>query len=224
MKNVIEIALKKLLGKGRAFRTPTGFMSDFLDVVASPFSEIKKRLIDLKFTHFPTVNLYENDIINGEELFNIKEIEGKTLEERAANVESQWSSFAGCQTFKQIENILQKKGFPVHIIENIPKEYNTYGKRLIGNGFILTPDGKKIDPIQIKNEKHTFIIQSDSFYNESDFLNLTEAIVKNKPSHNTAYYIPRYLRKKEIHQVMTKSEMQALMKKCYCDVRTEGEH
>lgn len=223
MKNIIEIAFKKLLGKGRAFRTPTGFMSDFLDLIVSPFSELKKRFTGLKFTHFPTVNVDENDIINGEELFEIKEIEGKTLEERAANVESQWSSFAGCQTFKQIENILQKKGFPVKIIENIPKGHNLYGARIIGNGFIITQNGKA-DPIKISNGKHTFIIQSDSFYSESDFLKIVEAVVKNKPGHNSAYYIPRYLRKKEIHQVMTKDKVQALMKKCYCDCRVEGEH
>lgn len=223
MRNVIEIAFKKLLGKGRAFKTPVGFMSDFLDFIVSPFSEIKKRIIDLKFTHFPTVNIYENDIINGEELFNIKETEGRTLEERAANVESQWSSFAGCQTFKQIENILRKKGFSISIIENIPQNYNTYGARIIGNGFILTNKGKN-DPVIITNGKHTFIIQSDSFYNESEFLNIVEAVVKNKPGHNLGFFIPRYLRKKEIHQKMTKREMQALMKKCYCDCRVEGEH
>ena len=223
MKNTIEIAFKKLLGKGRAFRTPAGFMSDFLDLLVSPFSDLKTRFLNLKFTHFPTVNVDENDIINGEELFNVKEIEGKNLEERAANVESQWSSFAGCQTFKQIETILRKKGYPIKVIENIPQNYDLYGARTIGNGFIISQDGKD-DPIKISNGKHTFVIQSDSFYDESDFLKLVEAVAKNKPAHNSAYFIPRYLRKKEIHGVMTKREMQALKKKCYCDCRVQGEH
>ena len=223
MNNYIEIAFKKLLGKGRAFRTPSGFMSEFLNLLVSPFSDLKTRFINLKFTHFPTVNVDKNDILNGEELFDLKEIEGKTLEERAASVESQWSSFGGCQTFKQIETILQKKGYPIKIIENIPQNYNIYGARIIGNGFIITQEGKN-DPIKISNGKHTFIIQSENFFNESDFLKIVEAVAKNKPAHNPAYYIPRYLRKKEIHGVMTKKEMQALMKKCYCDCRVQGEH
>mgnify|MGYP004465730081 FL=1 len=219
----VEIAFKKLLGKGRAFKAPLGFMSEFLDLLASPFAELKDYFLKLKYTHFPTINVDKNDIVNGEELFGIKEIEGMTLEERAANVESQWSSFAGCQTFKQIETILRKKGYPVKIIENIPQNYNTYGARLIGNGFIITQEGKD-DPIKISNGKHTFIVQSESFYNEADFLKIVEAVAKNKPGHNSAYFIPRYLRKKEIHGKMTKNEMQALMKKCYCDCRTVNEH
>ena len=219
----VEIAFKKLLGKGRAFKTPLGFMSEFLDLLASPFAELKDYFLKLKYTHFPTINVDKNDIVNGEELFGIKEIEGMTLEERAANVESQWSSFAGCQTFKQIETILRKKGYPIKIIENIPQNYNTYGARLIGNGFIITQEGKD-DPIKISNGKHTFIVQSESFYNEADFLKIVEAVAKNKPGHNSAYFIPRYLRKKEIHGKMTKNEMQALMKKCYCDCRTVNEH
>ena len=219
MKKNIEIAFKKLLGDGRAFRTPKGFMSEFLDLLVSPFSELKTKFINLKMTHFPTVNVEENDIINGEELFGLKETESLTLEERAANVESQWSSFAGCQTFKQIETILQKKGFPIKVIENIPQTYNLHGARIIGNGFIITQNGKS-DPIQISNGKHTFIIQSNSFFDESEFLKIVEAVAKNKPAHNSAYYIPRYLRKKEIHHILTKNEMQAYKKKCYCDCRT----
>lgn len=221
MKNIIEIALKKLLGKGRAFRTPKGLMSDFLDLIVSPFSELKTRFIGLKFTHFPTVEVDENDIINGEELFNIQDIQGKTLEERAANVESQWSIFAGSQTFKQIENILRKKGYDVRVIENIPPNYNLYGARTVGNGFIQTESGKK-DPIVITNKKHTFIVQSNEFYEENDFLSLIETLVKNKPGHNGSYIIPRFLRKKEIHNKLTKSQMQTYKKKQYCDCRVVG--
>jgi len=223
MKKNIEIAFKKLLGDGRAFRTPKGFMSEFLDLLVSPFSELKTRFINLKFTHFPTVNVEENDVINGEELFGLKETESLTLEERAANVESQWSSFGGCQTFKQIETILRKRGFPIRVIENIPQTYNLYGARIIGNGFIITQEGKN-DPVEITNGKHTFIIQSEAFWDESDFIKMVEAVAKNKPAHNVAYFIPRYLRKKEIHHILTKSEMQALKKKCYCDCRVQGEH
>lgn len=178
MNKTLETAFKKLLGKGRAFRTPVGFMSDFLDLLVSPLVDVKERLLNIKFTHFPTVNVDENDIVNGEELFGIKDTTGKSLEERAANVESQWSSFAGCQTFKQIENILQKKGYNVRVIENIPPGYNTYGGRLIGNGFIQTNNGKS-DPITIKNGKYSFIVQSDNYFDENEFQKIVKDIAKN---------------------------------------------
>lgn len=216
MNKTLETAFKKLLGKGRAFRTPVGFMSDFLDLLVSPLVDVKERLLNIKFTHFPTVNVDENDIVNGEELFGIKDTAGKTLDERAANVESQWSSFAGCQTFKQIENILQKKGYNVRVIENIPPGYNTYGGRLIGNGFIQTNSGKS-DPITIKNGKYSFIVQSDNYFDENEFQKIVEDIAKNKPAHNGAYFIPKYLRKKEIHHVLTKSQMQQIQKYKYCN-------
>ncbi len=216
MNKTLETAFKKLLGKGRAFRTPVGFMSDFLDLLVSPLVDVKERLLNIKFTHFPTVNVDENDIVNGEELFGIKDTTGKSLEERAANVESQWSSFAGCQTFKQIENILQKKGYNVRVIENIPPGYNTYGGRLIGNGFIQTNNGKS-DPITIKNGKYSFIVQSDNYFDENEFQKIVEDIAKNKPAHNGAYFIPKYLRKKEIHHVLTKSQMQQIQKYKYCN-------
>ena len=216
MNKTLETAFKKLLGKGRAFRNPVGFMSDFLDLLVSPLVDVKERLLNIKFTHFPTVNVDENDIVNGEELFGIKDTAGKTLDERAANVESQWSSFAGCQTFKQIENILQKKGYNVRVIENIPPGYNTYGGRLIGNGFIQTNNGKS-DPITIKNGKYSFIVQSDNYFDENEFQKIVEDIAKNKPAHNGAYFIPKYLRKKEIHHVLTKSQMQQIQKYKYCN-------
>ena len=216
MNKTLETAFKKLLGKGRAFRTPVGFMSDFLDLLVSPLVDVKERLLNIKFTHFPTVNVDENDIVNGEELFGIKDTAGKTLDERAANVESQWSSFAGCQTFKQIENILQKKGYNVRVIENIPPGYNTYGGRLIGNGFIQTNNGKS-DPITIKNGKYSFIVQSDNYFDENEFQKIVKDIAKNKPAHNGAYFIPKYLRKKEIHHVLTKSQMQQIQKYKYCN-------
>ena len=221
MNKTLETAFKKLLGKGRAFRTPVGFMSDFLDLLVSPLVDVKERLLNIKFTHFPTVNVDENDIVNGEELFGIKDTTGKSLEERAANVESQWSSFAGCQTFKQIENILQKKGYNVRVIENIPPGYNTYGGRLIGNGFIQTNSGKS-DPITIKNGKYSFIVQSDNYFDENEFQKIVEDIAKNKPAHNGAYFIPKYLRKKEIHHVLTKSQMQQIQKFKYCDCRRKN--
>jgi hypothetical protein len=214
---------KKLLGKGRAWLTPKGFTEDVLNLFAYPFEVVKDVLIKLKLTHFPVTYTNENNILNGEELFKITDIEGKTLTERAATVEAQWSIFGGCQNYKQIELILQRKGLPVRVIENIPQGYNLYGGRLIGNGFIQTPDGE-IDPINAGNLKHCFIIQSSDFWDENIFLTTVKTVAPIKPAQNGAYFIPRYLRKKEIHHVLTKSQMQGYRKKQYCDCRTQGGH
>ena len=143
------------------------------------------------------------------------------IEERAANVEGQWSIFAGGQNYKQIELILQKKGLPIRVIENIPQYYSLYGSRTIGNGFIQTKEGK-IDPIVITNKKHTFVVQADDFLTDSQIETLIDTVVKNKPAQNGVFYIPRFLRKKEIHHKMTKSQMQQFKKSQYCDVRTPG--
>lgn len=221
MSKTIETTLKKLLGKGRAWRTPKGFMSDFLDLVASPFAEIKNRIINFKFTHFPTVVVDVINIENGEELFGLDVDPEMDIEERAANVEGQWSIFAGGQNYKQIELILQKKGLPVRVIENIPEHYSLYGSRTIGNGFIQTKEGK-IDPIVITSKKHTFVVQADDFLTDSQIETLIDTVVKNKPAQNGVFYIPRFLRKKEIHQKMTKSQMQQFEKSQYCDVRAPG--
>lgn len=217
-KNTLEIAFKKLLGKGRAFTTPKGFMSDFLDLIVSPFSELKTRFINLKYTHFPTKNLNKDDIINGEELFAIQDIAGKTLEERAADVENQWSGFIGCHTYQQIEILLRNKGFPIRIIENIPEEYNRYGARLIGNGFLVCGNSKN-DPIIYRNGKHSFIIQVEEFMTKERFEALVETLVKSKPAQNVAFVVSRFLRKKEIHKVLTKQQMQKYKKNQYCDCR-----
>lgn len=219
----IELAFKKLLGKGRAWRTPTTKTSDFLSVLVSPLSDVFKYFKNLKLTHFPTTYLNESNIENGEELFGISEIEDKTLEERAANVEGQWTALAGSQTFKQLENILKKKGINIKVIENIPQTYNLYGARYIGNGFLQIKT-EKTDPVAITNYKHTFIIQAVDFLSEEAIQTLINTIVKAKPLHNIAAYIPRFLRKKEIHGVMTKSQMQQYQKRQYCDCITPGRY
>lgn len=214
---------KKLLGKGRAWLTPKGFTEDVYNLFAYPLEVIKDVLIKLKLTHFPVTYTNENNILNGEELFKITDIEGKTLTERAATVEAQWSIFGGCQNYKQLELILQRKGLPVNVIENIPQGYNLYGGRLIGNGFITTPDGET-DPITDTNHKHCFIIQSNDFWDENIFLTTVKTVAPIKPAQNGAFFIPRYLRKKEIHHVLTKSQMQGYKKSQYCDCRTQGGH
>lgn len=212
---------KKLLGKGRAWLTPKGFTEEILNLFAYPLEVVKDKLIKLTLTHFPVTYTDENNIKNGEELFKISDIAGKTLIERATTVEAQWSIFGGSQNYKQIELILQKKGLPVKVIENIPQNYNLYGGRLIGNGFVQTPDGET-DPITETNHKHCFIIQSNDFWDDNIFLTTIKTLVPIKPAQNGAFFIPRYLRKKEIHHVLTKTQMQGYKKSQYCDCRTQG--
>ena len=78
-KKKVEISFKKLLGNGRAWRTPVGFTSELLDVFISPLSELKDRFINLKYTHFPTFFQDKNNIVNDEELFGIKDNQNKSL-------------------------------------------------------------------------------------------------------------------------------------------------
>lgn len=221
MKLDIELAFKKLLGKGHAWRAIAAVTSELLDVFVSPLSDVFKYFKNLKFVHFPVTYVNKSNIINGEELFGITDIENKTLKERASNVEGQWTALAGSQTWQQLENILRKKGIDIRVIENIPDTYNKYGARYIGNGFLRLNTGKK-DPVTITNYKHTIIIQAMDFLTEESIQTLINTIVKVKPLHNAACYIPRFLRKKEIHGVMTKTQMQQYQKRQYCDCKTPG--
>lgn len=220
--NKIQKSFKKLLGTGRAWRTLKGLTSEILDVFISPASDLQEYLSNLKYVHFPSKYLNENNIKNSEEFWGFKNTENKTLEERANNVQGQWSVFTGSQHFKSLEQILQKKGYPVHIIENIPtNNYSIYGSRIIANGYLLI-DNERKDPIKTTTGKHSFIIQADDFLSEEQIKSLLETVVKIKPAHNACFIIPRFLRKKEIHNKLTRNQMQQYKKSQYCDVRSNG--
>ena len=210
MNKKVKTAFKKLLGSGRAWLTPTGFTDGLYDIFVEPLEELRETIKNIKLTHFPVTYTNENNIVNSEEMFDITDIDGKTLTERAQEVEKQWLTFSGTQTYKQLENILQKKGLPVYVIENIPQNYDTLGGMLIGNGFIATAQGKN-DPINYVNGKHTFIIQSTNFYDETEYLNVVNLVVKIKAAHTACYFMPRYLLIEDIHEVMTVDDFQNLI-------------
>lgn len=219
MKNKsVEISFKKLLGNGRAWSCPVGFTAELLEVLVSPLSELKERFVNLKYSHFPSFYQDINNIVNDEELFKLKDIEGKTLEERAGDVEAQWTIFSGYQNYKQIESILQRKGLPVRVLETVP-ENERYGKRKIGNGNINVK-GVVYEPVIITDDKHVFFVEAIDFLNTSQVESLIETVVKYRQAHLAVYYLPRFLRKKEIHNVLTKSQMQNFRKNQYCDVKT----
>ena len=44
-KKNVEISFKKLLGNGRAWKTPVGFTAELLEVLVSPLSELKERFV-----------------------------------------------------------------------------------------------------------------------------------------------------------------------------------
>jgi len=174
----VEITFKKLLGNGRAFRTPKGFTDEFYDLFISPFVELKNKVLFLKYTHFPTKNILLDDIKNGEELFGLTDLENETLEQRAANVETQWGILNGSLNWKPLQDALNRLAINVKVVENVPPkavnigslslygnyQYNEtleetndtvrYGEnasRIIGNG-ILELDGTKIDPCNVQNK------------------------------------------------------------------------
>ena len=213
----ISLTFKKLLGKGRAWLHPSGFTSELLDVFASPLVELKDRFINLKYIHFPTFLTDENNIANDEELFGIKDIANKTLSERAANIESQWTALSGVQNYKQIEQILQKKNLPVVVIENVPQATDILYPQAIGNGF-LNIGGLIQDPVVIVDERGVFFVKAEEFLTDEQLKTIIDTVVKYKQGHFAVYYLPRFLRKKEIHGVMTKNQMQTYKKKQYCKV------
>ncbi len=218
----VATAFKKLLGNGLAWLDIKEFTVEFLDIIISPLIEIKEYFKSLKYVHFPTEHIDENNIKNGEEFFNITEIQNKTLKERAAEIEGRWCALSGTQTFKQIENVLKRKGFQVRVIEDIPAgSYNKYGARNAGNGFIETTKGL-IDPIKIKDGKHSFIIQAEDFLSREQIKSIIGTVAIMRPGHNGFYFIPRFFRKKEIHKKMTKRQMQTIKKYQYCDCRVPG--
>lgn len=213
----ISIAFKKLLGKGRAWLCHSEFTSELLDIFISPLVDIKNRLINLKYVHFPSTYTDENNVANGEELFAIKNYSDKTLEERAANVEANWRKISGYTTFQQIEGILHKKGLPVKVVENIPLNADYFRPQIIANGF-LNIAGDVSDPIEITDDKNVFFIIAGDFLTEEQENTLIESVVKVKQAHLVIYFMKMFLRKKEIHHVLTKNQMQAIKKKRYCNV------
>ena len=174
----ITVAFKKLLGNGRAWRTPSGFTSEFLEILASPIEDIKNRLSSLKYVHFPTFLIDKNNIENGEELFKIQSTKKQTLEERAANIEAQWSLLSGSLNWKPLQDALKKASLNVSISENLPvkpvyadsialyggyqynekikktDDYIRYGEnsnRKIGNGNLYI-EGQKYDPCALNSK------------------------------------------------------------------------
>lgn len=219
MKNKnVEVSFKKLLGNGRAWKTPLGFTSELLEVLVSPLSELKERFINLKYTHFPTFFQDINNIVNDEELFGLKGVENKTLEERAGDVEAQWNIFSGYQNYSQIERILQQKGLPVNVIEDVPAS-ERYGKKAIGNGNINIK-GVVYDPVVITDDENVFFVKASDFLTAAQVESLIETVVKYRQGHLAVYYLPRFLLKREIHHVLTKKQMQQYRKNQYCDVGT----
>ena len=178
--NKITNSFKKLLGNGRAWLLIDDFTSEFMEVLISPLKEVSDKISKLKYVHFPTLNLDENNIKNSEELFNIDgaDIQNKTLDKRAEIVESQWRLFSGSHTFEQLENMLKSKGFNVKIIENIPNILDAECS-VFGNSLLHIENGN-YDPAKYRNGKHTFFVEIKDFNNIEILL---DNIVKIKSAH-----------------------------------------
>lgn len=204
----ITISFKKLLGKGRAWITPKGFTSEFYNLLVSPLAEVFKYLQNLRFTHFATMILNENNISNSEELFDIKPRE--TLQERAEDIELAWRMLSGNSSYKTLEKYLQKAGFEVYISENTSETAPNLGKgfnygniqysgenegktaqygghlgRVIGNGF-LNIAGSVKDPAQFVNGKSAFYIKGYFDPTDKDWERIVEIVLRFKQAHIVA--------------------------------------
>ena len=209
MNNKIAITFNKLLGNGRAWVAPQGFTEELLEVLISPLTDLRKRFGDLKHVHFTTLVIDENNIINNEELFDIKN-KKTTLEERAEDVDLAWQMLSGNSNYKTLENYLQKKGYELFVIENTSAQspdlgtgfdYNTvaykgeidgktaqYGghtSRIIGNGF-LNVAGSIKDPAQFINGKNSFYIKGYFDPTDSEWDNIIDIVLRLKQAHEVA--------------------------------------
>lgn len=204
----ITVAFKKLLGNGRAWRTPSGFTSEFLDILVSPIEEIKERLSVIKNAHFVSVLTDEDNIVNNEELFDITP--RNTLAERAEDIDLAWQMLSGNSNYKTLEDYLQRAGFELYIIENVDgttpnlgrgfnyngvqydgeiddkhAQYGGHTGRVIGNGF-LNIAGKVKDPAQFVNGKHAFYIEGFFDPSDAEWDRIIEIVLRLKPAHVVA--------------------------------------
>ena len=204
----ITVAFKKLLGNGRAWRTPSGFTSEFLDILVSPIEEIKERLSVIKNAHFVSILTDEDNIVNNEELFDITP--RNTLAERAEDIDLAWQMLSGNSNYKTLENYLQRAGFELYIIENVDgttpnlgqgfnyngvqydgeiddkhAQYGGHTGRVIGNGF-LNIEGKIKDPAQFVNGKHAFYIEGFFDPSDAEWDRIIEIVLRLKPAHVVA--------------------------------------
>lgn len=204
----ITVAFKKLLGNGRAWRTPLGFTSEFLELLAYPLEKIKKRLSALRFTHFQETYVDENNIINDEELFGITE-KADTLEERASEIALSWNLLSGNAHYKTLEYFLRKAGFEIEVIENTDEDislghgtnygtgaYNGYiedkkmqygghDSKVIGNGF-LNIEGTVREPAQFKNGRNAFYIRGYFDPTDVQWDKILDIVLKVKQAHTVA--------------------------------------
>ncbi|HIS88940.1 TPA: hypothetical protein IAA87_05925 [Candidatus Avigastranaerophilus faecigallinarum] len=195
----------KNLGKGRAWYAADSFTQDFFSAIISPFKEIKKYLTELQYVHFPQKVLKEENVINGENLFDISP-EGD-LESRANNVAIEWLMLAGNLSYKTIEKALNQAGYKVIVYENpetdnfnlgttfyygsnvyggvnnsddkVPIQYGAHSARLIGNG-LLNIEGTNQEPVKLKNGKHTFYVLGRFTPSDKDWEEITNIILKMK--------------------------------------------
>lgn len=207
--NVLKSTFIKCLGKGRAWLCGDSFTNELIGVFTSPLSDIKKYFLKLKESHFPSKNLLEENILNGETLFGISHI-AENLEERANNVEIEWSMLAGNLNYKTIETALKKVGFKIKVIENISfqrpdlgtgflfgntqyngikdekrAQFGGHFTKIIGNGF-LDIEGTNKDPARFVNGKNSFYLKGFFDPSDKEWDYISEIVLKLKPLQSVA--------------------------------------
>lgn len=206
--NFIAAAFKKMLGNGRAWMCVDEFTSEFINVITSPILELAKKVISLKYTHFTTLDIDENNIVNHEELFNITP--KGNLQQRAEEIDLAWGMLSGNSNFKTLETFLQRAGFELYVSENVNSsmpdlgtafnygfveydgeiddkkaQYGGHSGRIIGNGF-LNIAGTIKDPAQFVDGKNAFYITGYFDPTDSEWDRIIEIVLKLKPLHNVA--------------------------------------
>jgi len=207
--NILTKTFIKLLGKGRAWLCNDSFTQEFFELLISPAAQLKKHLSELKYVHFPSIVIKEENVINSEIMFNLTNT-SKTLETRANNAALEWRMLNGNLHYKTLENALNKAGYKIRIIEfpysgsiNLGNgitfgsysynqtqdsnkiQYGAHSGKLIANGILNIEEINK-EPVQLVDGKNAFYIQGYFTPSESDWDKITDIVLKLKPAHKVA--------------------------------------
>lgn len=161
---------KRLLGDGRAWRLVNPNIKALVHALIKPFKDIRRAGYRIVYAPFLTQNRFASDdekladVENYENLFGIQPI-SNILQERQSNAEVQWA-LRGGQGFGYIEQVMERAGIKVKVIENIPmKDLSNLGAYEYG----FTQFGQTVndDKVQYGASGYKLICNGALYYGEN---------------------------------------------------------
>lgn len=161
---------KRLLGDGRAWRLVNPNIKALVHALIKPFKDIRRAGYRIVYAPFLTQNRFASDdekladVENYENLFGIQPI-SNILQERQSNAEVQWA-LRGGQGFGYIEQVMERAGIKIKVIENIPmKDLSNLGAYEYG----FTQYGQTVndDKVQYGASGYKLICNGALYYGEN---------------------------------------------------------